>query len=183
MKIIIFKTEDGIAILSPYATTITRIVALLMQQDSKLSKENGLEVAMKTIAEKDVPRILPPDKQELKDKGLMSLKEYLTFPIREYKVIDSGDLAPDFQNFKGARKYDLTLDVPKAREIHKDRLRLDRVALFAANDVVINEGLLYGDNKKIDAGKLEKERLQNIPQLVDAAQTIEEIKAITCDAN
>ena len=181
MKIIIFKTDDGIAIVSPNTMTITRLIALLIQQSPKLSKENALDLAMKTIAEKDVPRILPPDKQELRDKGKMSLKTYLTFPIREYKIIDSSDLAPDFQNFKGARKYDLTLDVPKAREIHKDTLRTLRAPLYAANDVVINEGLLYGDQKKIDAGKLEKERLQNIPQLVDSAQTIEEIKAITCN--
>ncbi len=181
MKIIIFKTDNGIAIISANTLTITRLVALLIQQSPKLSAEDALQTAMTVIAEKDVPRILPPDKQELRDKGKMSLKTYLTFPIREYKIIDVGDLAPDFQNFKGARKYDLTLDVPKAREIHKDRLRIDRQALFAANDVIINEGLLYGDQKKIDAGKAEKERLQNIPQLVDAAATIEEIKAITCN--
>ena len=181
MKIIIFKTDNGVAIISPYTLTIIRLVALLIQQSPKLSEANALDLAMQTIAEKDVPRILPPDKQELWDKGKMSLKTYLTFPIREYKIIDAGDLAPDFQNFKAARKYDLTLDVPKAREIHKDRLRVDRALLYAANDVVINEGLLYGDSKKIDAGKLEKERLQNIPQLVDNAQTIEEIKAITCN--
>ena len=181
MKIIIFKTDDGVAIISPDTITIIRLVALLVQQSPKLTPDNALDLAMKTIAEKDVPRILPPDKQELRAKGKMSLKTYLTFPIREYKIIDAGDLAPDFQNFKAARKYDLTLDVPKAREIHKDRLRIDRQELFAANDVIINEGLLYGDQKKIDAGKAEKERLQNIPQLVDAAATIEEIKAITCN--
>ncbi len=181
MKIIIYKTDDRIKLISPGALTITRLVALLIQQSPKLSKENALDLAMKTIAEKDVPRILPPDKQELRDKGKMSLKTYLTFPIREYKIIDSGDLAPDFQNFKAARKYDLTLDVSKAREIHKDRLRTLRAPLYAANDVIISEGILYGDQKKLDAGKAEKERLQNIPQLVDAAQTIEEIKAITCN--
>ena len=181
MIIIIFKTDNGVAIVSPNTLTIIRLVALLIQQSPKLSKENALDLAMKTIAEKDVPRILPPDKQELRAKGKMSLKTYLTFPIREYKIIDSGDLAPDFQNFKAARKYDLTLDLPKAREIHKDRLRIDRQKLYDINDVIINEGLLYGDQKKIDAGKLEKERLQNIPQLVDAAATIEEIKAITCN--
>ena len=181
MKIIIFKTDNGVAIISPYFMTITRLMILIAQQSPELSAEITRDLAMKTIAEKDVPRILPPDKQELKAKGKMSLKTYLTFPIREYKIIDSGDLAPDFQNFKAARKYDLTLDVPKVREIHKDRLRTLRAPLYAANDVVINEGLLYGDQKKIDAGKAEKERLQNIPQLVDAAATIEEIKAITCN--
>ena len=179
MKIIIFKTDNGVAIISANTLTITRLMALLIQQNPKLSEENALDLAMKTIAEKDVPRILPADKQKLKDEGKMSLTKYLTFPIRDYKIVDDANFAPDFQNFKGARKYDLTLDVPKAREIHKDRLRTLRAPLFDANDVIINEGLLYSDQAKIDAGKLEKERLQNIPQLVDNAQTIEEIKAIT----
>ena len=180
MKIIIFKTDDGIKLISPNTLTIVRLSALLIQQSPKLKPDNALQMAMQTIAEKDVPRILPPDKQELMAKGKMSLKTYLTFPIREYKIIDTDDLAPDFQNFKAARKYDLTLDVPKAREIHKNRLRIDRAPLYAANDVILSEGLLYDDQAKIDAGIAEKERLQNIPQLVDSAKTIEEIKAITC---
>ena len=179
MKIIIFKTDNGVKLISPYTLTIIRLVALLIQQSPKLSKENALDLAMKTIAEKDVPRILPPDKQELKDKGKMSLKTYLTFPIREYKIIDSGDLTPDFQNFKGARKYDLTLDVPKAREIHKDRLRTLRAPLLADLDVQF----MRANEDGIDQAPIvaEKKRLRDITGLVDNAQTIEEIKAITCN--
>ena len=181
MKIIIFKTDDGVAIISPDTITIIRLVALLVQQGPKLTPDNALDIAMKTIAEKDVPRILPPDKQELKDKGKMSLKTYLTFPIREYKIIDAGDLAPDFQNFKAARKYDLTLDVPKAREIRKDQIRIERLPQFETNDIFLRDSWIENNAVAIEAGVKERDRLRDLPDLVDAANTIEEIKAVTAD--
>lgn len=178
MEIIIFKTDNGIAIVSPNTMTITRLMALLIQQNPKMVKEDALEIAMKTIAEKDVPRILPADKQELRGKGRMPLKEYLTFPIREYKVIDDAEFAPDFQNFKGARKFDLTLDISKAREIQKDRLRIERAPLMAGLDVEYTRAQEIGADMTDIVAR--KQKLRDVTNLCDSAKTIDELKKIAC---
>jgi len=71
----------------------------------------------------------------------------------------------------------ITINISKAKEITKTRLRQERVPLLAAQDVAFQRALEIGaDTSAIVA---EKQRLRDITQLADAATTLDELKAIT----
>jgi hypothetical protein len=71
----------------------------------------------------------------------------------------------------------ITINIDKAKEITKARLRQERVPLLAAQDVAFQRALETGANTS--AIVAEKQRLRDITQLADAATTIEELKIIT----
>ena len=71
---------------------------------------------------------------------------------------------------------DIIVDILAAKEETKKILRQDREVLFSALDIQFMRNLEQGlDNSKIIA---EKERLRNITNLVDEANTLEELKNI-----
>jgi len=71
----------------------------------------------------------------------------------------------------------ITINIDKAKEITKTRLRQEREPLLAAQDVAFQRALEIGaDTSAIVA---EKQRLRDITQLADAATTLDELKAIT----
>jgi hypothetical protein len=71
----------------------------------------------------------------------------------------------------------IKINLDKAKEITKDRLRQERVPLLEENDkqyiIAIKDGL------DIDPLMEERQRLLDITQLADAALTVEELKEIT----
>ncbi len=70
----------------------------------------------------------------------------------------------------------ITININKAKEITKDRLRQEREPLLAAQDVAFQRALeLNADTSAIVA---EKQRLRDITKLADAANTIEELKSL-----
>lgn len=71
----------------------------------------------------------------------------------------------------------ITINFNKAKEITKARLRAEREPLFQTQDIAFQRALETGaDTSAIVA---EKERLRNITNLVDTAETLDELKAIT----
>jgi hypothetical protein len=71
----------------------------------------------------------------------------------------------------------ITINMNKAKEITKARLRQERGPLLAAQDIAFQRALEIGaDTSAIVA---EKQRLRDITQLADAATTLDELKAIT----
>lgn len=75
----------------------------------------------------------------------------------------------------------ISVDIEKARECVRQRLRHERASLLTALDIdaiVATEG---GDKAKLDAVKTEKQRLRDITALpeIDAAKTPDELKAIS----
>ena len=71
----------------------------------------------------------------------------------------------------------ITINFDKAKEITKQRLREEREPLFQVQDVAFQRALETGaDTSAVVA---EKERLRNITNLVDTAETLDELKAIT----
>jgi hypothetical protein len=71
----------------------------------------------------------------------------------------------------------ITINLSKAKEITKDRLRVERAPLLQAQDVAFQRALETStDTTAIVA---EKQRLRDITQLADQATTVEELKAIT----
>jgi hypothetical protein len=72
----------------------------------------------------------------------------------------------------------IVINFDKAKEITKERLRQERVALLQAQDVAFQRALESGaDADDIIA---EKQRLRDITKAVDSLKTLDELKAISC---
>jgi hypothetical protein len=70
----------------------------------------------------------------------------------------------------------IIVDINKAKDITKDRLRAERKPLLEAQDVAFQRALESGaDTSAIVA---EKQRLRDITTLVDTANTVDELKAL-----
>jgi hypothetical protein len=70
----------------------------------------------------------------------------------------------------------IIVDINKAKDITKDRLRVERKPLLEAQDVLFQRALeSNADTSSIVA---EKQRLRNITTLVDTANTLEALKAL-----
>jgi hypothetical protein len=70
----------------------------------------------------------------------------------------------------------IIVDINKAKDITKDRLRQEREPLLLAQDIAFQRALeSNADTSDIVA---EKQRLRDITKLVDNASTLEELKAL-----
>ena len=70
----------------------------------------------------------------------------------------------------------IVINVDKAKEITKERLRVERAPLLQAQDVAFQRALESGaDTTAIVA---EKQRLRDITQLADQAVTLDELKEL-----
>jgi len=68
----------------------------------------------------------------------------------------------------------ITVDLSKAKEITKDRLRMEREPLLAAQDVAFQRALETGaDTTAIVA---EKQRLRDITKLADSCTTTDQLR-------
>jgi hypothetical protein len=73
----------------------------------------------------------------------------------------------------------ITVNITKAKEITKDRLREERKPLLEAQDVAFQRALETGaDTSAIVA---EKQRLRDITLTVDSMTTIDELKGASCE--
>jgi hypothetical protein len=70
----------------------------------------------------------------------------------------------------------IIVDINKAKDITKDRLRAERKPLLEAQDVAFQRAL--ESNADTSAIIAEKQRLRDITTLVDTANTVEELKAL-----
>ena len=73
----------------------------------------------------------------------------------------------------------IIVDINKAKEITKDRLRQERKPLLEAQDVAFQRAL--ESNADTSAIVAEKQRLRDITNQVDTANTVEELKSITLE--
>jgi hypothetical protein len=70
----------------------------------------------------------------------------------------------------------ITINLDKAKDITKDRLRAERTALLLEQDVLFQRALEFGaDTAAIVA---EKQRLRDITTLADQATTLEQLKEL-----
>lgn len=70
----------------------------------------------------------------------------------------------------------IIVDINKAKDITKDRLRQERKPLLEVQDIAFQRALeTNADTSSIVA---EKQRLRDITTLVDTANTVEELKAL-----
>lgn len=71
----------------------------------------------------------------------------------------------------------IIIDINKAKDITKDRLRIERKPLLEAQDVAFQRAL--ESNADTTAIVAEKQRLRDITNQVDTMTTVEELKSIT----
>jgi uncharacterized protein YdaT len=74
----------------------------------------------------------------------------------------------------------IIIDINKAKDITKDRLRVERKPLLEAQDVAFQRAL--ESNADTSAIVAEKQRLRDITKQVDTMTTVEELKSITLEA-
>jgi len=110
------------------------------------------ELSIEEVAAKDVPAGVP------------------------YRIVND-DEVPSDRTFRNALKYDLTVDMPKAQGITKDRLRQERTPLLTALDVQYQRAQEDGRDTTIIIS--EKQRLRDVTKLADAATTLDELKALS----
>ena len=70
----------------------------------------------------------------------------------------------------------ITINIAKAKDITKDRLRSERAPLLAAQDVAFQRAL--ESNTDTAAIVAEKQRLRDITKVVDTCSTVEELKGV-----
>lgn len=97
-------------------------------------------------------------------------------------VIDEDDIPVDL-SYRAAWVLQGTapvVDMERAKEIKRNRLRLDRKPLFAENDAMASWAVLLGDEQMKAEVLAERQRLRDLPALpsIDAAQTPDDLKAI-----
>ena len=92
-----------------------------------------------------------------------------------FQIVDAATIPTD-RAFRNAWKDDLTVDMSKAVEITKDRLRAERAPLLIEQDVAFQKAQETGGS--IAAIVAEKKRLRDITKL-DPGLTLEQLKAAT----
>jgi hypothetical protein len=98
---------------------------------------------------------------------------------RGARIVNIVDLPNQHNDFYDAWEMDatsVTVNLDKAKEITKKRLRAERTPLLEAQDILFQRALESGaDTTAIVA---EKQRLRDITGLVDAVTTLEGLRAI-----
>ena len=74
----------------------------------------------------------------------------------------------------------ITIDFSKAQAITKDRLRVERTPLLAAQDVAFQRALEANGDTAAVVG--EKQRLRDVTKLVDTCTTLDELRVLSCAA-
>ena len=98
-------------------------------------------------------------------------------------IVDSSALPNQHNDFYDAWELidgKVEVSLPKAKELTKNRLRVEREPLLAAQDVAFQRALESGiDTTAIVA---EKQRLRDVTGLADSATTLEELRSLKAGA-
>ena len=117
------------------------------------------EISIEAVMEKDVP------------KG------------RGARIVEQASLPNQYNDFYDAWEMDVTsvtVNLAKAKEITKKRLRLERAPLLVAQDVLFQRA--QESNADTTAIVAEKNRLRDITDLADTATTLEQLRALKAEA-
>ena len=114
--------------------------------------------------------------------GEISIEAVLTKDVpagRGARIVNYTDLPIAYNDFYDAWEMDatsVTVNLDKAKELTKARLRAERAPLLAAQDVAFQRAQETGaDTSAIVA---EKQRLRDVTTLADSATTLEELRAL-----
>ena len=94
---------------------------------------------------------------------------------KEYKIVDVSELSSD-RTFRNAWVLDneITVDIPKAKVITKNKLREERKPLLEAQDILFMQAQESGTD--ISSIVTEKQRLRDITNQVDSMTTLDQFK-------
>ena len=111
------------------------------------------ELSIEEVAEKDVPA------------GV------------SFRIVDESEIPTD-RTFRNAWKDEggIKVDMGKAKDITKDRLRNERKPLLEAQDIAFQRALETGASTAAIVS--EKQRLRDITKQVDALASLDELKAL-----
>lgn len=108
---------------------------------------------------------------------------------QEWHIVDSEDFAgkldPYFREAWVHDKGSMSIHMDKAKELHKNKLRLERIEAMSQLDVDFQRAIEDNDSSKMQRIKAKKQKLRDItthPDLVNA-QTPEELKAVTIETH
>ena len=139
---------------------------------------NNLQVAAYSTEDGKIA-IYVPTAQALNESSMEDLLS-ATGVTENYIVMSSADLPNADSDFRDAweiKSGTVVVSLAKAKEITKQRLRIEREPLLQAQDVAYMRALEQGaDTTDIVA---EKERLRNITDAADDATTLAELRAIS----
>lgn len=114
--------------------------------------------------------------------GELPIEQVLTKDVpagRGARIVNYTDLPVQYNDFYDAWEMtptEVTVNLAKAKELTKTRLRTERAPLLAAQDVAFQRALESGsDTSAIVA---EKQRLRDVTNLADSATTLEELRAL-----
>jgi hypothetical protein len=74
----------------------------------------------------------------------------------------------------------ITINIDKAKDITKQRLRVERKPLLQSQDILFMQAQESGSDT--NAIVAEKQRLRDITKQVDSCKTIDELKLLSCKA-
>jgi hypothetical protein len=107
---------------------------------------------------------------------------------REYLVIEEEQLptAENMLQFFDALDADfdtpsapnVRINIEGAKEITKQRLRLERAPLFEKNDIAIRDAMIENDTTKLAKAKLERDRLRDITKRVESLNNLDSLKRL-----
>ena len=118
--------------------------------------------------------------------GEISIDAVMTKDVpagRGARIVNLTDLPNQHNDFYDAWEMDatsVTVNLDKAKEITKARLRAERAPLLAAQDVLFQRAL--ESSADTTAIVTEKNRLRDVTGLVDAETTLEGLRAIKAGA-
>jgi len=110
--------------------------------------------------------------------GELPIEQVLAKDCPEGAIIVDSDTLPnnDFFNAWELNDTTVTVNFDKAKAITKDRLRMERASLLAAQDVLYMRATEA--NQDTTAIVAEKQRLRDITKLADEATTLDELKQL-----
>lgn len=118
----------------------------------------GTKLTIQEIAAKDVPLGVP------------------------YRIVDSSELPTDrtFRNAWVMSGIAVAVDMTKAREVHREHLRVLRAPVLAALDIAFLRAIEAGDVPRQAEIAAQKEALRTVTDdpAIDAATTPDELKAV-----
>lgn len=94
-----------------------------------------------------------------------------------YEIVEDSAIPAD-RTFRNAWKHDLKVDIAKAQEITKNRLRMERAPLLEKLDVEVMKNI--ADPVKLAEIEVQKHVLRDITKVVDTLTTVDELKAVKC---
>ncbi len=99
-------------------------------------------------------------------------------------IVDADTVSkPDDRSFRAAWQLTgniIDVDMTRARDIHRDRIRAARKPAFAINDIAINDAMLADDEPAKTAAAARRDVLRNAPAdpAIEAAVTPEALTGV-----